>query len=193
MKKSRLICVLLLSFVGTANAVITFSEYPTGTAISNQYAAQGVLFTGGTKTPGLPIIDPDGAMPGSPILRPAGGVGTPYSTYQGDFWMQFTAPVLSVTFDSGYWDGVSTAVIDVYDPTKTTLLASLSNTMIGPETISISGLGQIGYIYFDSTGDVAGGDIDNLAFTSTIPAPGAVLLGTLGTGLIGWLRRRRTL
>ena len=189
MKQWITVLAILVTVAGAANAAINFSEYPVGTVISNQYAGQGVLFTAGNDTPRLPQISWDGAMPTEPVLRPTGEPD--YFMYQGDFWMQFPMPAINVTFDSGYWDGVGTGVIKVYDPSMN-LLASLSNTTTGVDTTSISGLGQIGYVYFNSIGDGAGADIDNLAFTA-IPAPGALLLGSLGAGLVGWMRRRRAL
>jgi hypothetical protein len=189
MKKLIMICTILIVVAGLASAapttLITFDEFPLGTAISNQYAPQGVIFSAATYN--LPVISMNGAMPTQPILRPDGGP----STFAGDFWMKFITPVVDVQFDSGYWDGVGTGVINVYDPYLNPL-ASLTNTTTGVNVTSLSGMGSIGYIYFNSVADGAGADIDNLAFTP-IPAPGAILLGGIGAGLVGWLRRRRTL
>ncbi len=192
MKKLIMISAILIGVAGLASAaptLITFDEFPIGTMISNQYAPLGVLFLPGTVTPRLPQINWNGAMPTQPILRPTGEPD--FYVFQGDFYMSFCVPVIYVQFDSGYWDNVGSGVIDVYNPGGI-LIASLTNAGTGVQAISISGLGQIGMVYFNSIADGAGADIDNLSFTP-IPAPGAIVLGGIGVGLIGWLRRRRTL
>jgi hypothetical protein len=193
MKKLIMICAILIGIAGLASAapttLITFDEFPLGTLIDTEYAGLGVLFLTGDLTGRLPQISMNGAMPTQPILRPTGEPD--YFTYQGDFWMKFTTPVVEVAFDSGYWDGVGTGVINVYDPYLNPL-ASLTNTTTGVAAINISGMGPVGYIYFNSIGDPAGGDIDNLGF-NPIPAPGAILLSSIGLGVVSWLRRRRAL
>ena len=191
MKKLIMMCAILISVAGLASAaptyLITFDEFPLGTLIDNQYAPLGVVFLPGDLTPRLPQISMNGAMPDQPILRPTGEPDN--YIFQGDFWIHFTTPAVDVSFDSGFWDGIGNGVIDVYDPYMIPL-ASLTNTVTGVNVTNLTG--RIGYIYFNSVGDGAGADIDNLKFTQ-IPAPGAILLGGIGAGLVGWLRRRRTL
>jgi len=188
MKKLTMMCAIVMAVAGTANAaptLITFSEFPLGTVVDTEYAPLGVVFTAATYN--LPVISMNGAMPTQPILRPDGGPGT----YQGDFWIKFITPAIQVQFDSGYWNAIGTGVINVLDPFSNPI-ANLTNTVTGVNVTSLSGLGPIGYIYFNSVADGAGADIDNLAF-EPIPAPGAILLGSIGVGVVSWLRRRRTL
>jgi len=193
MKKLIMICAILISVSGLARAAptytITFDEFDLGTLIDTQYAPLGVVFLPGDVTPRLPQISNNGAMPTMPVLRATGEPD--FYIFQGDFYIQFPTPVVDVQFISGYWDAVGSGIINVYGPYGNPL-ASLSNTTTGVNTTDLSALGKIGMIYFNSIADGAGADLDNLSF-SPIPAPGAIVLGGIGVGLIGWLRRRRTL
>jgi len=181
-KTNRLMSfLLLLAITGVAHAtVITFSENPVGTVVTNQYAAFGVTFTGALGS--APIIANDSAMPGSPVLAP----NPPYA---GTFDIIFPSGAVGVSFDSGYWDSVGSGVIDIYN-TSNVLVGFMSDTTVGVDHMDLSAFGIIGKIYFDSTADSGGADIDNLGFTDA-PEPGTLLL--LGGGLILMVPLRRVI
>jgi hypothetical protein len=112
-----------------------------------------------------------------------------------------TYAIRSVTFS--YGGNADVITVEAWDGSST-LLDSLVNAPtddgdpIGPVTLD-AGLGNsiAKLTWYDPVGSNSQIKYDlaslNGITLEVIPAPGAILLGSIGVGFVGWLRRRRTL
>jgi hypothetical protein len=201
----------------TTGSLADFEGFAEGTLISNQYA--GVTF--GQPDGGTPMIDNYpwlygfGCSSGSAVLTGSttGGAwaptiagivldfGSPVSQAQaflsdtsplgdyvisaygaGDTLLESVTVLSSETLPPGYSGGVfpppgTTPLPGIYVGFQR-LAADIMWMQIGPST---------------TYGDAFAVDDVRFGSGAVIPAPGAILLGTIGAGLVGWLRRRRTL
>ncbi|MHC4891114.1 MAG: hypothetical protein ACYTEO_16810 [Planctomycetota bacterium] len=190
MKSILTICVvvLMLAIGQVANAIVTieFDEVilPTLTPLdgTTHYDAYGISFTDTT------YYAVDSRFP------PAGSDHYGITTTTGPdniLTVVFATPAASLTAD---WLTIigNSIYATAYDSRGGVLgsdsATGLSGTSHG--TFTFSGIGSIAKISFHNGTGMIG--IGKLSFTP-IPAPGAILLGSIGVGLVGWLRRRRTL
>jgi hypothetical protein len=140
-----------------ADTVLTFSEFPVGTSITEQYKDQGVVFSGGT------FISPDGANPTSPVLS-----GSP--RFQGPVRGAFVAPggsapatVESLSLDAGYIDEPGSVALSVFNISGGLIKRVLANQS-GIDRLTIAAPGIASFEVKAIGAEPAGFAIDNLTF-----------------------------
>ena len=197
MKKLIAICILLvLMSTGAANAAftLTFDELPTQPV--NGLSYMGVTF--GFKVGGSPSTDAvyNGIGPGmltylqDPTLE---------GTTAGILTLDFATPTDQLQFGvalNSYNAVTMGYAVRLYDPSYALIGVYSGNT----SPLVLWSEGQFTYNGTPVSRAVIGFNeqaanrfaMDNLTI-NPIPAPGAVLLGSIGLGLVNWLRRRRTL
>lgn len=179
-----------------AGPAIDFDDLSDATIVTNQYLSQGALFSSSDGS--LRIYEDSRAVSSPNWLLP--NWLTDFSD-QSALRIDFTAPASDVSLwviDVGDWS----VDIKAYDSTSG-LLENVTVENPGNE----NGYGNQDYIALSSSNisyitmqhgtdkySFDGYGIDDLAFTAAvIPAPSAILLGSLGTSFVAYLRRRKSL
>jgi hypothetical protein len=200
MKKLVAICILLvLMSTGAANAAftLTFNELPTQPV--NGLSYMGITF--GFKIGGSPSTDAvyNAIGPGTltylqdPTLE---------GTTAGILTLDFATPTDQLQFGAAlnsYYAATPGYVVRLYDPSYLLIGVYSGNTSPlvlwseGQFTYSGTPVSRAAIGFNDRVASRFA--LDNLTINpvSAVPAPGAILLSSIGLGLVNWLRRRRTL
>jgi len=211
MKKLITICVAagLLFAVGTpvANGSISY-----GTPSPSLSPTFGTLVNFDDKATGTQVLWNDYVSVGVASITETTGAGSLFKRYSGAQSPPNyigTGGTYEIGGASGGWDG--TIQIDlalpasmvgigvannsggfeflkVYDSTNS--LLESHQVAPGANVYAVITRGAYDISRFEISGDFFA--IDDLQFNA-IPAPGAILLGSIGAGLVGWLRRRSTI
>ena len=198
MKKLVTICMLLvLMSTGAANAAFTLTFDELATQPVNGLSYMGITF--GFKVDGSPSTDAiyNDIGPGNlTYLQDPSMVGTTAGILTLSFEMPTDQLQFGVALNS-YNPATPGYFVRLYDP-----LYQLIGVYSGDTSpLVLWSEGQFTYTGDTPISLVAIGfneqaasrfALDNLTI-NPIPAPGAVLLGSFGLGLVNWLRRRRTL
>ncbi|GAA1018712.1 hypothetical protein Aple_026470 [Acrocarpospora pleiomorpha] len=140
-----------------ASPVITFSEFPEGTAIATQYQDKGIIFGGDA-----PFITSDGSNPTTPVLS-----GTP--RFQGAITGTFVTPdgkprtMRKFSLDVGYINNPGSVAITVFNA-KGAVINTTSADSVGIVPITVAHEGIASFKVASVSQEDAGFAIDNVDF-----------------------------
>jgi len=190
MKTKLCIMTLILAFGATPSFAAIYTLNPVDLSLPTVGdSGDGISQIGGEQAwfafdlSGIPDIESVVSATFSACMRDFDG-----STSQRTLWYDSAADSLigTVYFNDTAYTWIT---IDITHDWTNDIADDYATLMLTGPTSGFYAAGAVGLKTYPSDGIFADPELKIV----TIPAPGAILLGSLGVGIIGWIRRRQTL